>query len=63
MQAYTPLAPHVIPEAAVEFLATMSEKERQLHELAIELLGSSYFVETSHGFKAWLKKARVAEKK
>jgi len=57
MQAYTPPPPHVIPESAVKFLEAMSEKERQLHELAIELLGSSYFVETSHAYKAWCKKS------
>ena len=49
----TPLPPHTIPEAALPYLAAMSEKERALHELAIELLGSSYFVETSHGFVRW----------
>jgi hypothetical protein len=49
---YKPPPPHRIPEKAAKFLATLSEKERQLHELALELLGSSYFVETSHAFKA-----------
>jgi hypothetical protein len=34
----------------------MTQKEKELHELAIELLGSSYFVETSHAFKSWKKK-------
>ena len=48
---YTPPPPHRIPEEAATFLETLTEKERQLHELAIELLGSSYFVETSHAFK------------
>ena len=49
---YKPPPPHRIPDKAAKFLATLSENERQLHELAIELLGSSYFVETSHAFKA-----------
>jgi hypothetical protein len=49
---YTPPPPHRIPEEAAKFLETLTEKERQLHELAIELLGSSYFVETSHAFKS-----------
>jgi len=47
---YKPPPPHRIPEEASKFLETLKEKERQLHELAIELLGSSYFVETSHAF-------------
>ena len=53
---YVPPPLHRIPEEAAKFLATLPEKERQLHELAIELLGSSYFVETCHAFKAFLEK-------
>lgn len=52
VSVYVPPPLHRIPEAAANFLATLSEKERQLHELAIELLGSSYFVETSHAFQS-----------
>lgn len=52
-QTYKPLPPHEIPEEAKAYVAQMSERDRQLHELAIELLGSSYFVEWSHGFKKW----------
>jgi hypothetical protein len=51
MPDYTPPPPHRIPEEAAKFLEGLTEKERKLHELAIELLGSSYFVETSHAFK------------
>jgi hypothetical protein len=50
---YVPVPPHRIPEEAAKFLATLPEKERALHELAIEILGSSYFVETCHAFVAW----------
>jgi len=50
---YVPLEPHVVPEVAKEFLASMTEKEKALHELAIELLGSSYFIEFSRGFEAF----------
>jgi hypothetical protein len=52
MPDYTPPPPHRIPEEAAKFLEGLTEKERKLHELAIELLGSSYFVETSHAFKS-----------
>jgi hypothetical protein len=53
MSDYVPPPAHRIPEEAAKFLATLPEKERLLHELAIELLGSSYFVETCHAFVAW----------
>jgi hypothetical protein len=48
-----PQAPHEIPEEAKPFIAAMTDTERALHEMAIELLGSSYFVESSHAFKRW----------
>jgi hypothetical protein len=50
---YVPPPPHKIPETALPYLAALSEQEHALHQLAIELLGSSYFVETSHGFVKW----------
>lgn len=52
---YQPPPPHEIPEEAKEYIAQMSEKERELHELAVKLLGSSYFTEWSHGYKAYLR--------
>lgn len=53
MQSYTPLPPHTVPEEAAAYIAAMTPQERELHDLAVELLGSSYFVEWSHGFKKW----------
>lgn len=53
MNHYEPLPPHAVPEEAAAYVATMTPKERELHDLAVELLGSSYFVEWSHGFKKW----------
>ena len=50
---YTAPPPHPVPESARKYIDTMSEKELSLHLLAMELLGSSYFVETSHGFVKW----------
>jgi hypothetical protein len=50
---YEPPPPHEIPEEAVAYVAQMSQKDRELHELAVQLLGSSYFVEWSAGFKKW----------
>jgi hypothetical protein len=34
-------------------LAAITPEERRLVQLAIEKLGSSYFMEKSHGYKAW----------
>ena len=50
---YVPLPPHSIPEEAKAYLESMTPDEKTLHEMAVKLLGSSYFVETSHGFLAW----------
>ena len=50
---YIPLKPHVIPTEAIPYLESLSPKERELHDMAVKILGSSYFVETSHGFVKW----------
>ena len=47
------LPPHPLPPDSEEFLAACSPQERAVHLLAIEQLGSSYFMEKSHGYKAW----------
>jgi hypothetical protein len=52
---YEPPPTHEVPEKAVAYVASMSPKERELHEMAIQILGSSYFVEYSHGYVEWLK--------
>jgi hypothetical protein len=39
-----------------EFVAQLSPKELALHKLAIEKLGSSYFVWKSHAFNEWKSK-------
>lgn len=53
MSSYTPLPPHNLPPEAKQFLETLTPKERALHQLAIEKLGSSYFMEYSHAFSKW----------
>ena len=45
-----PLPPHPIGPEGQKFLAELSKKELELHRLAVERLGSSYFVEKSHLF-------------
>jgi hypothetical protein len=47
------LPPHPHPTDAAEYLAAVSEDERKLIQLAIKELGSSYFMEKSHGYLAW----------
>lgn len=54
MNAYTPLPPHKLTAEAKKYLASLDEQGRKLHEMAVEKLGSSYFVEKTHGFRKWV---------
>lgn len=47
------LPPHTIGPAGEAYLASLGPTGRELHELAIKMLGSSYFVERTHGFRKW----------
>jgi len=63
MQVYTPPKPAPLPADFDEFFATLSEKEKELHELAKEKLGSSYFIQWTHMYLKWSKaKADQKEK-
>lgn len=53
IQNPNPLPPHPIPSEAEPFLASMTKEERELHELAVKMLGSSYFIERCHAFRKW----------
>jgi hypothetical protein len=55
---YTPLKPHETPDNVKPYLEQMTSKERELHDLAVKLLGSSYFIEYSHGYLNWLSKQK-----
>ena len=55
---YKPLPKHPLPADAQEFLASLSPVERKLQELARENLGSSYFMEKTNGYKAWVSKKK-----
>jgi hypothetical protein len=55
-QPYTSLKPHATPETVKPYLEQMTPNERELHDLAVKLLGSSYFIEYSHGYLTWLAK-------
>ena len=50
----TILPPHPVGETGERFLASLGKKERDLHVLATERLGTSYFVDKSLGFKKWV---------
>jgi len=55
MQRYTPPKPAPLPADFDEFYAQLTPQEKQLHELAIEKLGSSYFVQWTHMYTKWSK--------
>jgi len=59
MQVYTPPKPAPLPQDFDEFYSSLSSQEKELHELAIEKLGSSYFIQWSHMYRKW-KKAKDA---
>ncbi len=62
MLRYTPPKPAPLPEDFDEFYASLTETEKQLHQLAIEKLQSSYFVQWSHMYKKWKKNKESAAK-
>lgn len=47
--------PHPLHEKEKQFLGSLKPREKELHELATKMLGSSYFTEKTHGYTAWLK--------
>jgi len=50
---YEPPPQHPLSDEEKLFIKSLSPKELALHELAIQKLGSSYFVWKSHAFQAW----------
>ena len=55
------LPSHSHPADSEAYLAACSPEERQLVTLAIDQLGSSYFMEKSHGYLAWKKTVVAVE--
>ena len=47
---------HVLTPEGEKYVSSMTAPQRQLHHLAILSLASSYFVEKTHGFQAYMKK-------
>ena len=63
MQKYTPPTSAPLPNDFAEFYEELTPQEKQLHQLATEKLGSSYFVQWTHMYTKWSKaKAEKAEK-
>lgn len=55
MEKYLPPKPAPLPEDFDEFYASLTPQEKELHQLAIEKLQSSYFVQWTHFYKKWKK--------
>ena len=62
MQKYTPPKPAPLPSDFNEFYACLTDNEKQLHQLAIDKLQSSYFVQWSHMYRKWRKNKDAAAK-
>jgi hypothetical protein len=45
---------HPISPEGKQFLASLTQEQRNLQTLAQKMLGSSYFIEKTHGFKMWV---------
>jgi hypothetical protein len=50
-----PLNTHPLSAEAIKYIESMTPDQKALHELAIEKLGSSYFVERTRGFEEYMK--------
>jgi hypothetical protein len=55
---YTPPKPAPLPSDADEYFASLTPSEMDLHHLATELLGSSYFIIWTPMYVKW-KKAKA----
>jgi hypothetical protein len=53
---------HPIMEEAAEYIAQMTPLQKELHVMAQEKLGSSYFVERTKGFLDWKVKQKVVSR-
>ena len=62
MQRYTPPKPAPLPLDFDEFYGSLTDKEKELHELAIEKLGSSYFIQWTHMYSKWSKNKALKSK-
>ena len=45
--------PHALNASEKKFLDSLPKREKELHALATEMLGSSYFVGKTHAYTKW----------
>jgi phage/plasmid-associated DNA primase len=54
MEQYNPPSVSTLPANWTQFMASLSEDDRELHKMGAELLGSSYFGQWTHQYRKWL---------
>lgn len=47
--------PHKLNEKEKQFIASLTPQQKEMHDLATKMLGSSYFVGKTHGYTQWSK--------
>ena len=60
-EKFKPQVPHVLNDKELLYIQSMNPQEKQLHELATNMLGSSYFVGKTHGYTKWLKATQASQ--
>lgn len=45
--------PHALNPKEKQFFASLTDQQKELHELATQMLGSSYFVGKTHAYRGW----------
>ena len=60
---YVPPRAAPLPDDFDEFYASLSPQEKELHELATDMLKSSYFVQWCHMYTDWKKKKSAMSSK
>jgi hypothetical protein len=63
IETYTTHEAHTLNDKEVLYIQSMTPEELQLHELAVKMLGTSYFVGKTHGYTKWLKEQPQQGKK
>ena len=58
MNTYTPPPTHPFNDEEMAYIESLDPREKALHILAVQKLGSSYFVWKSHGFQIWKQKVK-----
>jgi hypothetical protein len=50
--------PHTINPQEIAFVESLTKEENELHLLATQMLGSSYFVGKTHAYNKWVAKQK-----